>query len=62
MRTEPIVSVSITAAPIAETRLPIYGSDTHQVRIGSTSFMHFTPAVARQWIETLTPIANEGTE
>ena len=59
MRSEPIVSVSITAAPILETRPPIEGSDTHQVRISSTSFMHFTPEVAAQWIGVLETIAGE---
>jgi hypothetical protein len=55
------VGVSITCGPIAATSQPIHPRIGQQVTMGDdASFtLHITPDMARQWIETLTPIAEE---
>lgn len=59
--TESYVSVSITAGEIQAHTQPIDdGRRSHQLRINSTSFIHFTPEVAQQWLPVLQQIANEG--
>lgn len=58
--TETLVSVSITAGPIQAHNQPIDdGRRSHQLRINLTSFIHFTPEVAAQWLPVLTEIAGE---
>ena len=54
--TEPIIGLSITAAPIIATGMT--GTDgRHQLRLGSLNFIHIAPEVAQQWITVLKPIA-----
>lgn len=53
------VSVSITAGEIQAHNQPIDERRSHQLRINSTSFIHFTPEVAAQWLPVLTKIAEE---
>lgn len=56
--TEPIIGLSITAAPIIATGS--LGTDgRHQLRLGLLNFIHISPEVARQWIGVLEPIAKE---
>jgi len=54
-----VVTASVTASPIEATGHD--GNDgTHQLRMrGDKLFIHITPENAKQWIETLTPIAKE---
>lgn len=58
MSTGAHVMVSIVATPIKESRTPpsrmigqMFNMDDSAVQV------HFTPKIARQWIEALTPIA-----
>jgi hypothetical protein len=55
------VGVSITCGPIAATSQPIHPRIGQQVTMGDDAafILHITPEMARQWIQTLTPIAEE---
>lgn len=50
------VSVSISAGPIEATPnvTPVSGQ---QIRMGDNLLLYIKPDVAKQWIDTLTPIA-----
>ncbi len=54
-----LISVSITAGAIQSHNPPIDDRRSHQLRINSTSFIHFTPEVAKQWLPVLTEIAED---
>jgi hypothetical protein len=56
MTDEPIIGISITAADLTRTAQPPAVDHHHQYRIGSTTFIYFTPATAKQWIAELTTI------
>lgn len=58
------VGVAITCGPIKATDQPIHPHIGQQITMGNdSSFMlHITPDIAKQWIETLTPIATKETE
>ena len=50
-------SVTIVAGEVAH----IPGVTGHMLRMRDGQiYVHISPTVAKQWIETLTPIANEG--
>jgi len=52
------IGVSINAGHIEATGHSNGG--THQIRMGDGGcFIHIKPEMARQWIQTLTPIAEE---
>jgi hypothetical protein len=57
--TEPIIGLSITAVPIAQHIQPLKDGGRHQVRIGLTHFMYFSPEVAAQWLPVIQKIAEE---
>jgi len=57
--TDALVSVSITAGAIQSHNPPIDDRRSHQLRINSTSFIHFTPDVAAQWLPVLAEIAGD---
>lgn len=57
--TDSYVSVSITAGVIQSHNQPIDERRSHQLRINATSFIHFTPEVAAQWLPVLTEIAGD---
>ena len=52
---EPVIGVSITAVDLESTRREPSGG-RHQYRIGSATFIYFTPAIAQQWIAELSTI------
>lgn len=54
-----LLSVSITAGAIQSHNPPIDDRHSHQLRINSTSFIHFTPEVAALWLPVLAEIAAE---
>lgn len=58
--TDALISVSITAGAIQSHNPPIDDRRSHQLRINSTSFIHFTPEVAAQWLPVIQQIADEG--
>lgn len=58
-RTNGGLSVSVLAGHIKATSQPIHPEIGQQVRMTDDLYFHITPAVAKQWIETLTPIAEE---
>lgn len=60
--TEGIVGVSIIAGHLRATDEPAHPKIGRQVFMGRGSefAIHITNETAKQWIETLTPIANEG--
>ena len=53
------MSVSIIASDITQAaNAPIYGVGK-QCRMADGNYIHFTPEVAKQWLPTITEIANE---
>ena len=57
-----IVSVSLIAGPIHETSTGPHPELGHQLRMNDNFYMHIHPDIARQWIQTLTPIASKETK
>jgi hypothetical protein len=57
--TEPTVSLSLTLAPILGEHPPIDDRGVHQLRIGMTTFVNINAEVAKQWLPTITRIAEE---
>lgn len=58
-RTTGNVSVSVLAGHIRATSQPIHPEIGQQVSMGDGLYFSITPAIAKQWIETLTPIAGD---
>lgn len=54
-----LISVSITAGAIQSHNPPLDGRRSHQLRINSTSFIHFTPETAALWLPILAEIAED---
>jgi hypothetical protein len=54
-----LVSVSLIAGPIHATTTTPHPELGHQYGMNDNFYMHITSTVAKQWIETLTPIAEE---
>ena len=52
--------VSFLAGPIEPSSLLANPDLGQQVTMGPCLYFNIKPEIARQWIETLTPIANEG--
>lgn len=57
--TDALVSVSITAGAIQSHNPPLDDRRSHQLRISSTSFIHFTPETAALWLPYIEKIAGE---
>ncbi len=57
--TEPTISLSLTLAPILGELPPVDHRGVHQLRIGSTTFVHINAETARQWLPVLARIAGE---
>lgn len=58
-RTTGNVSVSVLAGHIKATSQPTHPEIGQQVSMGDGLYFSITAATAKQWIETLTPIAKE---
>lgn len=56
-RIEGNLSVSIRAGHITATSVPTHPQIGKQVSMSDDLYFHITPDIAKQWIETLTPIA-----
>ena len=54
-----MVSVSVIAGPIRKTTQPRNERIGQQVAMTDEFYFSITPDIARQWIQTLTPIAEE---
>lgn len=53
MSAEPTLGISITASDLTKTGQHSEQTGHHQYRIGSTTFIYFTPEIAKQWIAEL---------
>ena len=54
-----IVQVSIIAGPLTRTPQPFHAEIGQQLAMNDDLHVHITPAVARQWIQILNPIAEK---
>lgn len=57
--TDGIVSVSLIAGPIHATTQGPHPELGHQLTMNDNFYLHITPAVAKQWLQTLEPIAEK---
>ncbi|MDQ5861106.1 MAG: hypothetical protein M3536_02445 [Actinomycetota bacterium] len=57
--TEPIISLSLTLAPIIGEHPPVDHRGVHMLRIGMTTFVHINAETARQWLPVIERIAGE---
>jgi hypothetical protein len=57
--TDGLVSVSLIAGPIHATTTDPHPELGHQLTMNDNFYLHITPTTAKQWLETLTPIASK---
>jgi hypothetical protein len=57
--TDGLVSVSLIAGPIHATTQAPHPELGHQLTMNDNFYLHITSSVAKQWTETLEPIATK---